>query len=174
MSGTAAEFDMTTIRESWNSARAEIQWRVSMRVSRIPQGKLMESETQTQMLFDILNDTFNFFGDVDIFGDTLSQINDFWANYFKDIEDSQITEFNLDIVKKSIFDSLVSYSAKNHSKALTAWTILMNTFSSIVLEHEYNARSKLIQDGYSPSTNCCLEMQPRSQCITEDIQEHDP
>ena len=108
MSGTAAEFDMTTIRESWNSARAEIQWRVSMRVSRIPQGKLMESETQTQMLFDILNDTFNFFGDVDIFGDTLSQINDFWANYFKDIEDSQITEFNLDIVKKSIFDSLAN------------------------------------------------------------------
>ena len=145
-----------------------------MRVSKIPQGKLMESKTQTQMLFDLLNDTFNFFGDVDIFGDTLSQINDFWANYFKDIEDSQITEFNLDIVKKSIFDSLVSYSAKNHSKALTAWTILIDKFSSIVLEHEYNARSKLIQDGYSPSTNCCLEMQPRSQCITEDIPKHDP
>ena len=100
MPGTVVELDMNITREFWSLARIEIQWRVSICVS--TQDKLKESKTQTQILLDLLDDTLN------VFEDAKSPINDFWTRCSNEIIDAQITEFNLEIVRKSIFDSLAN------------------------------------------------------------------
>ena len=51
----------------------------------IPQDKLKESKTQTQILLDLLDDTLN------VFGDANSPINDFWTRCPNEIIDAQIT-----------------------------------------------------------------------------------
>ena len=58
---------------------------MSICVSMIPQDKLKESKTQTQILLDLLDDTLN------VFGDANSPINDFWTRCPNEIIDAQIT-----------------------------------------------------------------------------------
>ena len=145
-----------------------------MRLSTIPQDNLKESKTQTRILLDLLDDTLN------VFGDANSPMNDFWTRCSNEIINAQITEFNLEIVKESIFDSLSIYSANNHTKAQTAWTILMDNLSSIILEQKYKPRSKLIPAGYPSSTidvistPHCPATQPQPQNSKRYVSQYDP